>query len=129
MVGVGANGTAVTGADVAGGLFVNPGFGDSSIDAGAFGSFGPSLGFGVGGDVFAGFVMGDPCKLEGQSANLNLGLGPISLTALFDAESGDFLGATIGFSGVFSFPPLSASAVYSTTGILSVRSAISALLD
>jgi RHS repeat-associated protein len=62
-----------------------------------FTSIGKPIGLGgmnFSGDIFAGFILGN---LAGQTTNVNVSVGPVSITALFDPASPfRLLGATLG---------------------------------
>ncbi|OIQ94524.1 filamentous hemagglutinin [mine drainage metagenome] len=83
---------AGTGAEISGGVLVNPG----TLDAGAFVSGGLTGGLNVGGDFFAGFIMGPSTSALGYSINQNFSLGPVSVTTFHNTDTLQFTGMTIG---------------------------------
>ncbi|MGH7302571.1 MAG: RHS repeat-associated core domain-containing protein, partial [Candidatus Rokuibacteriota bacterium] len=113
----GAGGSVVggTGAEASGGLYLNLGGGSQSLDVGAFGSAGIGVGVNVSGDVFGGFVLGGVDNISGITGNVNIGVGPFSLTLLYG--SGGFVGLTVGAGP--SALPLGGSATASVTGTCS----------
>jgi len=50
-----------------------------------------------------GFVLGDICVVEGQTLNINIGIGPLSLTLMFAPQNGklEFIGGTLGWGMFF----------------------------
>jgi hypothetical protein len=98
VAGVGVSLVGATGAEGSFGVAVNPGVGGCG-GVGGFASGGVGAGVNVGGDVFVGAVAGGFDRLSGQTANVNITAGPMSVTMMFDLNSGAFVGATAGISG------------------------------
>ena len=96
------------------GAALNPGFGDSSFDVGAFGSIGGGAGWNISGDLFVGVVRGDFSDIRGDTYNVNVGIGAASISVMFDPCSLDFVGFTFG-PGVFGPFPFGVSGTYSRT--------------
>jgi hypothetical protein len=65
--------------------------------------------------VFAGFIIGDISDVSGVTENVNLVLGPLSITTFGNAETGDFIGMTLGVGP--SATAFGASASQSITGV------------
>jgi hypothetical protein len=85
-------------------------------DLGLVGSFGPSIGLNISGDIYVGVVPGDIGNVSGATFNLNYTVGPLSLTLFYD-EHGTLVGGTFGAGPSLPIPVM-ASASYSNTGIL-----------
>ena len=113
----GAGGSYVVGGGVegSGGIAINPGFGGDCADVSLFGSGG----FNVSADLFIGFVKGPMSNVRGPTNNLNIGLGPLSVSVFFATDGSGAIGGTIGLGpGV---PPAGASASSSNTVVASAR--------
>ncbi|MBI2526324.1 MAG: RHS repeat protein [Candidatus Rokubacteria bacterium] len=115
IAGAGGSVVGASGAEASGGFFFNPGGGSQTLDAGLFGSAGIGTGVNVSGDVFAGFIFGGVDNISGVTANLNIGLGPFSLTLLYN--NAGFGGLTLGAGP--SALPVGGSATASVTGTCS----------
>jgi len=108
----GVGGSAVVGAGGEGsvGVAINP-----SEGAGVFAAAGGGVGVNVSGDVFAGVVFGGIQNVQGTTFNVNFAYGPFSVTGIFDPQTGEWLGFTIGRGpNFFLFPQ--ASETLSHTG-------------
>jgi RHS repeat-associated protein len=101
LFGGGASAVAGAGGEGSGGGYISAQ--DGSIrDVGGFLSEGAGAGFNVSSDVFLGLYKGSGTSMRGDSDNLNISLGPISLTLMFGpsagpAFSGPLMGGTLGF--------------------------------
>lgn len=85
---------------------------------GGFISTGTGPGLNISADAFVGYVPGPASNLNGDSDNLNLGVGPISVTVMFHPVNGRlFSGGASGFTvGIGpSIPFIVASVTKSTT--------------
>jgi hypothetical protein len=94
-------------------FFINPGFDDGKSELGFFGSAGAGGGVNVSADIFVGFVKGGVENIEGKTLNINVGLGPVSVTVMTDPKTGDTVGGTIGVGP--GATPVSASGTGSIT--------------
>lgn len=113
ILGGGASLVGVTGVEGSAGIALNPGWGGCA-GAGFFGSGGIGAGVNVGADAFIGVVRGGFDSVQGQTANVNLAMGPISISAFFDPRTGSLVGGTVGVGpGAF---PVQASGSYAWTG-------------
>lgn len=119
LAGAGGSLVGATGAEGSAGFFFNPGGGTQQTDAGVFGSLGIGTGVNVGGDVFAGFVLGGTDAVGGTTINVNVTTGPLSFAFLFDPATAQFRGLTAGFGP--SALPLQGSTTVSFTGTYSFR--------
>jgi hypothetical protein len=63
---------------------------------GAFATIGMGGGVNVSADCFAGIIFGGPEKITGDSVNLNVIAGPLSVTFLTDPSTHEILGFTVG---------------------------------
>ena len=73
---------ALGGLEASGGVVIDPGSEGRKVDL--YGSAGTGVGLNVSADVFAGWIKGD---VTGITENINLVLGPVSLTAFIDPMS------------------------------------------
>ncbi len=113
--GVGGTLVGVTGAEGSVGVVVNTNGGLNNI--GFTGSAGIGGGLNVSSDVYAGFVTGNISNVSGQTLNINLVAGPVSVTVFTD-KNGNVIGGTVGLGpGV----PAGASGTYSNTGVLTLQ--------
>ncbi len=87
---IGGGGTATVGA---GGEASAGGLVDHTGNASTFLTFGPSLGFNVSGDLFAGFFSGNVCDFSGRFVNYNLVFRYASFTLMVGKGS---FGLTVG---------------------------------
>ncbi|MBI4517047.1 MAG: hypothetical protein HY699_14665 [Deltaproteobacteria bacterium] len=113
LVGAGGSATAITGAELSGGVFVNPGLLGSESAAGMFGSGGATTGLNISADLFIGFVAGD---LAGTTVNANMTAGFFSVSFFFNPTTGELVGATVGYGPSATQFGLSTS--LSTTGTI-----------
>lgn len=115
IIGAGGSATAGTGVEASGGIFFNPGIESGQADVGVFGSIGSGGGVNISADIFGGFIFGGVENLSGLTANINITVGPASLTILADPKTGKIIGATFGAGpGV---TPVGASGTLSQTGM------------
>jgi len=110
LVGVGGTATGATGAELSGGIFFN------SQELGTFSSGGVSAGVNVSADVFIGGVWG---SVSGTTINENVTVGPVSVSILFDAASGSWVGGTAGF-GPWGATFIGLSTSFSATGAVTL---------
>jgi len=74
----------------------NPGwFGQQSSDMLTI-SVGQGVGFNISADAFVGIIRGDTRNVEGDTTNINVGIGPLSITLMYDRSTNDFMGFTVG---------------------------------
>lgn len=125
LVGGGGSATAPTGIEGSGGIVFNPGLFGQQADIGVFGSIGAGGGVNVSGDVFLGFVRGGIENVGGLTANINLTLGPVSITTLTNPVTGEAVGVTFGLGP--SAIPIGASGTISQTGTLTLRDFLEAI--
>jgi hypothetical protein len=87
-----------------------------------FGSVGEGVGWNISGDIFVGYIKENICLVEGHTVNINIGIGPFSLTLMFAPQEGElkFIGSTIGFGNFF--PGAGASVTHSYTETYSTAS-------
>ena len=114
IAGAGGTVTGITGGEASGGIFVNPGLFGQKPAAGGFASVGGSAGLNISGDVFIGVILGDAENIEGSTVNTNISIGPISISAFFNPQTGEFVGGTIGIGP--SATTYSASTAIAETG-------------
>jgi hypothetical protein len=119
IVGVGISLAGLTGAEASGGIFFNPGWFGQQANAGVFGTGGGGGGVNVSADVFGGVIFGGAGNVSGSTLDINLVLGPISVTLLTNPSTGDVVGATVGWGP--SATPIGVSGTYEVTGTLSLR--------
>ncbi len=112
LVGVGGSLIAPTGVEGSAGFAVNPGF-NGCGGVGVFGSGGVGAGVNVGADVFVGYYSGGFDNLPGPTVNVNLSGWGVSLTGMFNPQTGAFMGGTAGYGPGL---PFGASMTYSGTG-------------
>lgn len=87
----------------------------SGINTGRFASVGTGGGFNMSADAFFGITRGNIGDLAGLTANVNVSVGPFSLTLMYDMN-GNFFGFTFG--GGPSMAPVGVSGTLSYTGVL-----------
>ena len=125
LIGAGGSASAGTGAEASGGIFFNPGIGSDQADVGVFGSIGAGGGVNISADIFGGFILGGVENVSGLTSNINITVGPVSLTILADPKTGKAIGATLGAGpGV---TPLGASGTISQTGTFTYNDLLSFL--
>jgi len=122
LLGGGVSAVLPIGGEASGGIVINPGIGNDRADIGLFGSAGLGAGLNVSADLFAGIIKGDLSNVRGETANINLVLGPISLSLFTDPKNGELIGGTVGYGP--SATPVGASGTISITGILTLRDLI-----
>jgi len=86
---------------------------------GVFVSVGAGGGVNVSGDVFIGVITGDIGNVSGTTGNINVGLGPISITVITDPNTGKVIGGTVGLGP--SATPVGSSGTVSVTGTFTLR--------
>jgi len=59
-------------------------------------SVGQGVGFNISADAFVGIIRGDTRNVEGDTTNINVGIGPLSITLMYDRSTNDFMGFTVG---------------------------------
>ncbi len=120
---VGGGGSAVVGpgAEASGGVVINPGLGDDCADAGLFASVGGGAGVNISADAFIGYVKGPMSNVSGETNNVNIAIGPISITGFFDTKSNELMGGTVGIGPGL---PAGLSVTKSLTGTATVRDAM-----
>jgi len=109
VLGAGVSLVAITGFDFYCGFFGRLGEDNLVSALGFFCSLGPAVGVNISGDVFGGVVN----DITGTSVNLNAALGPVSVTAVTDPNTGKNEGVTVGLGP--SALPVGGSASLSTT--------------
>ena len=119
LLGGGGSAVAPTGAEVSGGIVINPGLFGQQADAGVFSSLGSGGGVNVSSDIFIGYVVGGIENVSGETGNINVSAGPISITVFINPETGDIVGGTFGLGP--SATPVGASGTYSITGTFTFR--------
>lgn len=118
---------APTGVEGSVGIVVNPGVGGSQADGGIFASGGVGGGLNVSTDLFVGVVRGGIENVSGVTGNINLIVGPISMTLLLNNDVG-LLGGTIGIGPGIPIP-IQASGTVSDTSTLTVRDVLNLLFS
>jgi RHS repeat-associated protein len=93
--GVGFSGVFGQGVESSVGVAVNPGWGGCP-GVGQFASGGGGQGANLGVDAFIGYVGGDFRNVAGQTTNVNVVIGPISITVMLHPTNGTQVGATMG---------------------------------
>ena len=72
--------------------------------------------------MFIGVVKGDTSNVSGTTINGNITLGVISITPMFNIDTGELMGGTIGFGP--SFTIIGGSITGSFTGKYTIRDLI-----
>ncbi len=116
---------ASVGAEASSGFVINPGLFGQRADVGTFAAFGPGVGVNVSADLFVGFVRGGIENVSGETANINIVGGPVSITLFTDPKTGQVVGGTIGYGP--SATPVGASGSYSITRTLTLRNLLNRL--
>ncbi|MDY6790847.1 MAG: hypothetical protein SWH54_06215 [Thermodesulfobacteriota bacterium] len=127
LIGGGASVVGVAGVEGSGGLVINPGLGDSKADIGVFGSVGGGIGLNLSADRFIGFVKGGIENVSGTTINANVIIGLISFTAMFNIDTGEFMGFTVGLGP--SATSIAGSITGSFTGTYTLRDLLEDLRD
>ena len=122
LIGAGGSAVAPTGIEGSTGIVVNPGFGDNLADVGFFGSIGSGGGVNVSGDIYVGYIEGGIKNVSGMTTNVNLTLGPLSITIFIDPKTGKIIGGTGGIGP--GATPIGASGTISQTDTKTVRNFI-----
>jgi hypothetical protein len=115
IVGVGGSAVGIIGGEGSAAFYANESEGQAQV--GGLLSVGGG-GLNVSSDIFVGYVKGSVRNLSGPSENLNISLGPLSLTLMYAPSSGRaFSGKLVGGTvGVGPGLPLGISATKSQTG-------------
>ncbi len=120
VAGAGGSFVGGVGGEGSAGVAVNTGSGSDCADAGVFASGGGGGGFNVSVDAFVGYVRGPMSNLAGKTNNVNVGVGPISLTFMY--ANNKLQGMTGGLGlGTSLVPGGYGSVTKSTTVVASVR--------
>ena len=122
LAGSGATAAGPTGAEVSGGIAINPGLFGQKADAGVFVAGGVTGGVNVSADVFFGVVKGDIGNVAGQTINQNIGIGPFSITLFHDPNTAELIGGTFGIGP--GATPISYSAAADITKTFTIRDAM-----
>jgi len=128
--GVGGSLVAITGAEGSVGVVINDGNGTSLPDLGLFGSVAAGVGVNVSADIFLGFVKGGIENVRGLTTNFNVTIGPVSITAITNPKTGEFLGGTIG-GGIpnLGVLPFGFSTTYGATGVITAKEVFRKIRD
>ncbi len=103
-VGMGASYSTVVGMEGSGGVYVNT----TDRDAGVYGTGGNSWGANISGSIIEGsFIRGNVENFASSFDNVNMVLGPVSLTTHY--SGGEVQGITIGFGPGLPIPQVSVS--------------------
>jgi hypothetical protein len=116
LAGASASAIGVTGVEGSAGGFVNFGGGTQQPDLGGFAYGGIGTGIDVGYGGFVGVVFGGTDAVAGITANLNISIGPINVSGLYNA--GGFAGFTIAAGP--TAVPFGGSATVGKTGTLTL---------
>jgi RHS repeat-associated protein len=127
LIGGGGSAVAPTGLEGSAGVVINPGLGENKADIGVFGSIGGGAGINVSADVFVGFVKGGIENVSGTTINANAVIGPISFVFIFNIDTGEFMGLTVGLGP--SVTPIAGSITGSFTGTYTLRDLLEDLRD
>jgi RHS repeat-associated protein len=119
LAGGGVSLAGITGADASSGIVINPGLSGYKAGIKSFASAGPSVGVNVSADAFLGFMFGDLDNVRGTTANVNISLGPISVTLFYNPNNGEWMGGTLGIGP--SSMPVQISSTYSYTNTASLN--------
>ena len=90
-----------------------------NTDIGYFESTGFGPGLNISGDTFIGEFSGPIENLQGRTSNLNMVIGPLSVTEFFDIETGERVGVTYGIGPAATI--LGLSGTISDTEIMSIN--------
>lgn len=118
LIGGGGSLVGGIGAEASGGIAINPGIGNECADVGGFASIGGGGGLNVSADIFVGYVPGPVSNVSGETNNVNISIGPLSVTVFLDPKSNNVMGGTIGVGPGL---PAGISVTKSMTGTATIK--------
>ncbi|SRR5579883_292203 len=99
LLGVNGSLTFLGGGQLSFGIYFNPGLSGQNFGLGVYSSQGAAVGFNLGAGAYVGALNGSPCKLKGNTADVNGTFGPVQTSVSFDTSDGTMsgiVGATVG---------------------------------